>query len=219
MTKIAVDVDSTLYDFEPALRQAYLDLALKGDAKEELFRGAYQSWVEWRSPSDVCGSEAFEEALAIVHSPEVILSQSPFPGAAWVCQDLEEQGHELIYVSAREEWVWGPTKAWLSSTGFPKGDLICSFEDKVNLVRDCRYIIDDRPKTLVQFTYDWQWKLKHGSESVPRQGFGLLYEYNRALTDVPNVWLAPTWGGLRYYLEREGVLDGSHRSTNTGSLA
>jgi hypothetical protein len=76
------------------------------------------------------------------------------------------------------------------------------WSNKIPLVSDCQYIIDDRPKTLVQFIYDAQWL--HGRLRQPRLGFGLAFPFNQNLTDVPGVYLAPTWGGIRYYLKQEG---------------
>lgn len=212
MALIAVDIDSTLYDFEAPLRQAFLDLALETSNKE-YFRGAYQSWVEWRSPADVCGPEAFSEALKRVHSPEVILSQVPFPHAWQTLYKLVEQGHELLYISNRDEDVWSPTRGWLHSTGFPDGELICTLESKTSFMLDCQYLIDDRPKTLCDFVYNRHW-------SGERRAFGLLYEYNRALTDIPEIYLAPTWAGIQYYLEREGVLtDGTYYRADSAGAA
>lgn len=195
---IAIDIDSTLYDFETPFRQAFLDLALEEGDKDHYFRGAYQSWVEWRSPWDVCGGDAFHKALDRVHQPDVILAQQAFDHSADVVQELS-QNYDLTYISNRDMDTYEPTKVWLENQGFPQGRLLCVQGDKLRHTWDCLYLIDDRPKTLVQFVYRW-------GPQKERKAFGLLYEYNRALTDVPGIFLAPTWAGIRYYFEKEKVL-------------
>lgn len=212
MPKVAIDLDSTLYDFMTPFRQAYLDLALEKNEKEEYFRGVYQSWVEFRSPTDVCGLDAFNEALAIVHSPDVILSRKPYDHAVEVVQELFNEGYEILYITNRDSDTYEATRHWLEASGFPvsETDLICTMENKQGYLGTTQYLIDDRPKTLVEFIYDFNWKLAHGSKNkgMQRKAFGLLFEYNRALTDIPNVYLAPTWAGIRYYLTSKGILDG-----------
>jgi hypothetical protein len=81
--------------------------------------------------------------------------------------------------------------------------LICTEEDKLPLIVNCKYLIDDRPKTLVQFVYDNNW---YGKMIDERKGFGLFYEYNRSLTDVPGIYLAPNWALLEKYIEEKSEL-------------
>lgn len=213
---IAIDIDSTLYDFATPARQAFLDLALQHGEKEEYFRGGYQSWVEWRSPADVCGPEAFNEVLDIVHSPEVILQQTPYHGAKEVLDELVEE-HDIFYISNRSPKAIGATEEWLEHWDFPEARVIATMKDKQPYLSECQFLIDDRAKTLVQFVEDFTWKYTYGalSSERPRRAFGLLFEYNRNLTDVPGIYLAPTWAGIRYYLNQKGVLDG-RRSVNSG---
>jgi hypothetical protein len=193
---MAVDIDSTLYDFETPFRQAYLDLALeKGD--KDYFRGAYHGWFEWRSPIDSCGDDAFNQALAKVHSPECILSRQCFDGAI---ETLHEFDGEIMYVSSRDPDLVYVTAQWLTACGLPEGEVICMLDDKLPYLEACTHLIDDRPKTLCDFVY----------EKSGRTAFGLLYEYNRALTDIDNIFLAPTWAGIKFYLQREGVLKDKH---------
>lgn len=213
---IAIDIDSTLYDFATPARQAFLDLALKHGEKEEYFRGGYQSWVEWRSPADVCGFDAFNEVLEIVHSPDVILAQPPYPGAKEVLDELTDD-HEIFYISNRDPSAARATEDWLSLHEFPDAELIAMMDDKQPYLSECQYLIDDRAKTLVQFVHDFNWKYTFGSMESPqeRKAFGLLFEYNRNLTDIPGIYLAPTWAGIKYYLQKKGVLNG-RRSIDTG---
>lgn len=217
---IAIDIDSTLYDFASPCRQAFLDLALEHDDKEEYFKGGYLHWGEWRSPADVCGPEAFQEALDIVHSDKIIKEQPPYAYSEEVVNEIRDQ-HEMFYISARDTASKGATEEWLFELNdFPEAPVITTFDDKIPYLIECQYIIDDRAKTLVDFVYDFNWKYTYGAinPDMQRKGFGLLFEYNRALTDIPNVYLAPTWHGIRYYLQEKGVLDG-RRSLNPSTAA
>jgi hypothetical protein len=217
LATIALDLDSTLYDFATPARQAFLDLAIKHGEKEEYFKGGYQSWVEWRSPADVCGPEVFNEVLEIVHSPDVILAQAPYLGAQEVVTEVAEQ-HDIFYISNRSPDSVDATQEWLRKNDFPEANLIAMMQDKQPYLMECQYIIDDRAKTLVQFVEDFYWKYKYGvsatvESELPRKAFGLLHPYNKNLTDVPNIYLAPTWGGLEYYLHRKGVLSGEFKGS------
>src|SRR4051812_8081239 len=100
MTRIAIDVDDTLYSFTQLARAKFVDFALeRGD--DALMRGAYCAWVEWRSPADVIDREYWKEIITSCHQPEVIGEQYPFDYAQGVVQELVDAGHELTYISDR----------------------------------------------------------------------------------------------------------------------
>jgi uncharacterized HAD superfamily protein len=212
VARIAIDIDSTLYDFETPFRQACLDLAFERDDKEKYFKAAYHSWVQWRSPADL-DETIFAEALARVHSDAVILSRTPFENAVDVVSKLAEE-HEVFYITNRDPDCHAATHAWLVKHGFPNASmLICTMDNKALHLKDCQYIIDDRPKTMVEFVYDRMWSTYDPckgecSEDKERKAFSLMFEYNDSLTDIPNVYLAPTWAGIEYYLTEKGVLNG-----------
>jgi hypothetical protein len=207
VSRIAVDIDSTLYDFESIARDAFFRIANDREDKA-LFRGAFTPWVEWRSPDDACGTEAWLEAIRLAHNPSVIMEQRPYSGAAETIQGLVESGHSICYLSDRDEKVHMATERWLREHEFPINrdlcNLICT-RNKTPHMADCQYIIDDRPKTLVEFVYDFNWARAYPTK--PRLGFGLHHEYNRALTDLDRLYLAPTWGGLNHYLMDKGLLE------------
>lgn len=210
MAKIAVDIDSTLYDFETPAREGFLALAEKYDNKD-LFKGAYEPWIEWRSPADACGLDMWLEVIALCHSPEVILSRTPFEGAVETCNALEDAGHTLMFISARDGSAEAATEQWLREQGFLKGDaeVLCA-HDKAAHMAECQYLIDDRPKTCIEFVYDAAWKARRGWDELggDRKAFVLEYPYNQNLSDVPGLWLAPTWAGINYYLvNKAGLLD------------
>lgn len=198
---IAVDLDSTVYDFESPFRDAMFILAREtGDPA--YLKGAYHIWDEWRSPADVCGMDMFEKALALVHSDECISSRRPFDGCVDTLRALHHNGYKLRYISNRSYDAFSATKNWLDNWGFPidkNESLICTMASKSTWLADCQYLIDDRPRTLVDFVY-----------SDPRRdklAFSLMYPYNRGLTDIPNIYLAPTWSGLNHYLVSQHLLN------------
>ena len=141
----------------------------------------------------------------------MIKEQIPFPGAADTIRALWREGASILYISNRDEKSEKATYEWLKQHKFPIEEnskackLVCTMEDKLELVSDCQYIIDDRPKTLVEFVYDYDWQ--HDHEGEQRQGFGILSPYNENLTDIPNIYLAPSWAGLNYYLVNKGLLE------------
>ncbi len=139
------------------------------------------------------------------HDDEMILKQRPYAGAVETLYALVDSGHELIYISNRATETKRATQQWLSNNLFPEGELVVTSKDKTPFVACCRYLIDDRPKTLVNFTYDRQW------DGAPRIAFALTKEYNRGLTDVPGIYLAPTWHGIRHYLIDQKLIESESR--------
>lgn len=225
MAKIAVDIDDTLYSFRDASKDALFFLAQKYDDKE-ILSAAYTEALQWRTLHDVAGGEILAEAIELAHSPEVMAQQRPYLGASETCVALVREGHELLFISNRDEKSAEPTREWLWDNDFPvrqpptygygnedspwanPAELKCLWGDKIPHLSDCQYIIDDRVSTLIRFTTDFVWHRNHddGQEGSRRIGFGLHAPHNTNLTDVRNVILAPTWYGLNYYLVRKGLL-------------
>lgn len=225
MANIAVDIDSTLYDFETPAREAFFKLAEKYDDKT-IFKGAYSPWTEWRAPADACGIDIWLEAIALCHDRDAILAQVPFSGAVETCQALQAEGHELLYISNRATEASEATEEWLTGWDFlgEHTQVLALTGDKKPHMASCQYLIDDRPKTVIEFTYDAKWEMgvredaaylaeTEGQEQADdfyaanrRRAFVKAYQYNQGLTDVPNLYLAPTWAGLNYYLVGKGVL-------------
>jgi FMN phosphatase YigB (HAD superfamily) len=201
MSIVAVDLDMTLYNFDAEVREAFFELAIKNDDKT-ILRGAYSTNMEWRNLTDVLGPKMAYEAIELVH--ERTLEQEAFKGSADAVSKLWWAGHEIRYVTGRLEKHKPNTKSWLAEQGFPVGEVICA-HDKKEHIEDCQYLIDDRPKTLVDFVTDFDWRTN--SPNLERKAFGLWTSYNRNLTDVKNIYLAPTWRGIDFYLERKGLYE------------
>lgn len=210
MATVAIDIDDTLYSFNNLAREVFVDVALE-EGDKRMQRGAYCAWTEWRTPADVTDGNAWARIIERCHSGPNICRQTPFPSAAKTLQELVREGYELHYISNRSHDSLKDTMWWLEQHDFPVGSVTCNMDAKLPQVRDCQYIIDDRPKTLVEFVYDFGWKHRYGSENaaMQRKGFGLHTPYNAALTDVPGIKLAPNWKLLRQYMIDQGVLSGT----------
>ena len=210
--KVAVDIDDSLYDFNSLAQEMMSKVAV--DRSDKVFQsGAYSTWNEWRTPSDLLDDE-WQEIIDMCHRDHVIRSQMPFKHSVTVLRKIFDQGHDIIYISNRSESAYDATREWLQMHGFPQsGSLICTTGEKSQHITDCQYIIDDRPKTLVEFVYNYNWKYDDILGTKPRVGFGLFCEYNRALTDVPGIYLAPNWVLLEKYIEEKSDLLGYTRNS------
>lgn len=208
LAKIAVDIDDTLYNFGEKIREEFFKMAIEKDDKS-LLKGAYAPHLEWRSLSDSLSDEIVREAIDRVHSHESIISQTPYEHSVQTLWDLVNSGHELMYISNRDSRCWASTSNWLIINEFPidvqDNNVHCVTGNKEEYLLHCQYIIDDRPSTVANFVNNYTWKRSFGSKNQ-RKAFGLWFPYNQALTDLDNVYLAPTWLGIQYYLKRKGVI-------------
>ena len=204
LSKIAVDIDDTLYDFGIKIREEFFKMAIEHNDKE-LLKGAYAPHLEWRSLSDSLDESIVREAIDRVHSHESIISQVPYENSVRVLWELVNSGHELMYISNRDSRCWASTVNWLLINEFPvdvqENNVHCVTGSKEDYLYDCQYIIDDRPSTVARFVNNRDWY--YGD----RKAFGLWFPYNQALTDLDNVYLAPSWLGIEYYLKRKGVIN------------
>lgn len=228
MANIAIDVDDTLYDFGRLAREILSEQALyctDVDLQRQLQAAAYSPWTEWRTPADLLPIEVWINIIKRCHEDDVIFQQALFPGCRTVLWKLIECGHSITYISNRAVPTYGATAGWIERCDLPHATgydgegntlngrvtLICTSEPKIPLLIDCQYMIDDRPRTLIEFLADRHW--------VPgeRKAFGLHRSYNSSLTDVTGVYLAPSWYLLDHYLTAKGVIDPAATSIGYGT--
>jgi hypothetical protein len=208
--------DDTLYSFRDISKDALFYLAQERNDKQ-ILNAAYTEALQWRTLADVAGLEVLQEAIRLAHSPEVMKNLPPYPGAPDTIKALYDEGHELIYISNRDPESVKATHKWLWDNEFPiespsafsgttvtRAELKCLWGDKLPHIRDCRYMIDDRASTLINFTRDPTWYRMHREEK--RKGFGIHAPHNTNLTDIEDIYLAPTWAGLNFYLVGKGLL-------------
>lgn len=212
MALVAVDIDSTLYDFDTLARQASLQ-RWQDTGDEDYRRGIYYSSEDWRAPAELLGLEKWLDVISVCHDDEMILQQQPFAGAVETCKALVLEGHRLVYISNRKTETEEATRQWLYENDFLHGsdhtEVVITEGDKRPYITGAQYLIDDRLKTCVEFVYDYEWQLRYGpreSSPLPRRAFTLKYPYNQNGTDIPGLYLAPTWAGLNVYMASKGLL-------------
>jgi uncharacterized protein len=78
----------------------------------------------------------------------------PYPDAAETLQKLEQEGHEIYYITARPKEHGERTMEWMIQNGFPvRKDRFfygMNDEDKVHIIKDLEldYYFDDKPAVL-----------------------------------------------------------------------
>lgn len=78
----------------------------------------------------------------------------PFPNAVEVLNSLAKEGHEIYYITARDEQYGEKTKEWLIKNGFPVDEekFYCGMKDeeKIKIIQDLQldYYFDDKPAVL-----------------------------------------------------------------------
>lgn len=83
-----------------------------------------------------------------------------YPGAVEVLQQLDADGHEIYYITARSAAHGEGTKNWLKKQGFPVRDnhFYCGMKDeeKVKIIEDLDldYYFDDKPEVLETLARD-----------------------------------------------------------------
>jgi hypothetical protein len=208
VARIACDVDDTLYSFRETARDELVRRAQDSrhvKSRQVYERAAYATWNDWRTPADLLGGFRWGDVIDACHTDEVILSRTPYVGAVEVIWELVKAGHEITYMTSRKPPTAKATAEWLGKNGFPfagwndgGAQLILSGSDKLPLLERHDVLIDDRPRTVIRFVFT--------PAATARFAFVKMGEWNFNLTDVPGVYVAPTWLGIREGLRRKGFL-------------
>jgi PAS domain-containing protein len=214
MASIAIDIDDSLYSFtDEAREQLFLMIEEPKYATraEQLKRCVYAKWDQWRTPYELCGFDEDGNSLWLkciqrCHDDHAIFRQEPFRNSVEVLRELVDNGHNLVYISNRHTETEYATQRWLNKNGFPEGKLVITSGDKLPHIRHCQYMVDDRPKNVIEFAYDFEWMAGAGRHQGERVAFVRVADYNGGLTDVPRLYLAHTWRGLRSYMVKEGLI-------------
>lgn len=196
MSIIYCDIDNTIFDFEREARSLLRDLALESDDKR-LLRASYTRWDEWSCLSDLVGSEITKIVVDKIHSDEFIDESVIDYTCIDVLNRIDRREHSLRFITNRDLSCQGATEEMLSNYGIIFDCLICTKGEKKFFTANGQYLIDDRPKNLIDFVY---------GQGRDRFGFGLLTDWNRNLTDVDRVYLSPDWRGLGKYFEEFEII-------------
>ncbi|MBT2671000.1 HAD hydrolase-like protein [Streptomyces sp. ISL-14] len=124
---------------------------------------------------------------------EVYYSSCPaFEGAVETLQELERDGHEIYYITARKAEHGERTKKWLIENGFPVKDdhFYCGMKDheKIDTIRklELDYYFDDKPAVLETLL------------DIPTKVYAIDNSYNREL-DIPRL---TSWFELKEILSK-----------------
>ncbi|KRF67138.1 hypothetical protein ASG99_17360 [Bacillus sp. Soil768D1] len=124
---------------------------------------------------------------------EVYYSSCPaFEGAVETLQELESEGHEIYYITARKSEHGERTKKWLIENGFPVKDehFYCGMRDheKIETIRELEldYYFDDKPAVLETLL------------DIPTKVYAMDNSYNREM-DIPRL---TSWFELKEVLSK-----------------
>ncbi|MEA2347299.1 MAG: uncharacterized protein QOG62_1086 [Thermoleophilaceae bacterium] len=139
MTRIGVDIDSTLHHYWDQLER--IALARFG------VRLPYAEQTDW-----MVGELARDQLIQAVretHSDENIVTAIPYPDAVETIRAWHEAGHWIHITSHRYEAARPATEAWLERVGVPYDDLHCSFDKVPRCVElEVEILIDDSPVNI-----------------------------------------------------------------------
>ena len=175
MTRIGVDIDSTLHHYWDVLERIALErygVALP-----------YEHQTDWMV--EALEREQLVECVRETHSDENVLGAVPYPGAVDVLRSWHEAGHWIHITSHRAGSCHDVTAQWLQKVGIPYDDLHCSF-DKISrcLELEIGVLVDDSPVNIVR-----------GREKGIAMAT-LIHPWNAHLIGEDGVVGAEDWAGL-----------------------
>ncbi|WP_040205963.1 5' nucleotidase, NT5C type [Neobacillus jeddahensis] len=148
--KFGFDIDDTLINLRGYAFQLY-NQKLNQKLGLEIYE-ALQT-VEIHAPfgmTGVEGKQMWNNSLE-----DIYYNTCPaFPGAIELLSELDQQGHEIFYITARNKEHGERTKQWLVAQGFPVQDerFFCGMKDleKVNIIKQLGldFYFDDKPEIL-----------------------------------------------------------------------
>jgi len=172
--RLLVDVDSTLYDSDPlwvhCMRKVH---------NRELKRHHLNNW-DWYTQFNLTRAQFDELIEEHYHSPEQILANIPYDGAAETLQRWAGRGHEIHIVSDRADATASATSEWLIKNNIPFdfavfGRKIDKFAYAVKY--GLTLIIDDKPSLLEQLVLDGRMvaaTIEQRSNSATRRQYGQI---------------------------------------------
>lgn len=167
---------------------------------ERLHWGVSQQWPEWRSPGDLFGNDLWSRILDRTHSPERILQQKPYKGAVEIVNSwIKSYDNEVFFITSRDhDETAEATEQWLVNIGIQDPQLICTGRagSKIPtlIMKDTNVLIDDRPQTLVDFSYE-----EHIDFVA---AIGIRHHYNQGLSDIPRIDIVKEWSDVPAVLGR-----------------
>lgn len=148
--KFGFDIDDTLINLREHAFHIYnkkLNQSLPIEAFHKLER------VEIHEPfglTDEQGSQMWNSTLEEIY----YTTCPPFPDAIELLQELEQNGHEIYYITSRPKEHGERTMEWLRALGFPikENQFFYGMQDheKVHIIKELAldYYFDDKPDVL-----------------------------------------------------------------------
>jgi hypothetical protein len=152
--KFGFDIDDTLINLREHAFHIY-KRKRKQDISADVFHTLKR--VEIHEPfgmSDEEGKEMWQSSLDEIYYTDC----PPFPGALEVLQELDQEGHEIYYITARPEEHGIRTREWLKDRGFPVREDRFYYgmkdHEKINIIEQLEldYYVDDKPAILDTLT-------------------------------------------------------------------
>jgi uncharacterized HAD superfamily protein len=175
VTRIAIDIDSTLHHYWDQL----------SDAARRRFGIAlpYEDQLTWGIKQ--LRPEQIRACVQETHSEPSVLAAEPYPGAVAAVAQWHADGHFIHITSHRASDSRDVTERWLRRIELPYDELYCSF-DKIARCSEIGIdlLIDDSPVNLER-------ALEAGITAAT-----LLHPWNRELCETEDVICADDWHGL-----------------------
>jgi hypothetical protein len=173
--RIAIDIDSTLHHYwdllsDAAQRRFGIDLP-------------YEEQFDWGITR--LKPKQLQVCIEETHSPEVIATGRPYPGAVEAVQRWKAAGHFIHVTSHRATSCHAATERWLQDIGLAYDELYCSY-DKISRCREIGIdvLVDDSPVNL-------QRALENGIVAAT-----LVHPWNREVVETEDVIAARDWPEL-----------------------
>ncbi|MBZ5200745.1 HAD hydrolase-like protein [Planomicrobium chinense] len=187
--RFGFDIDDTLINLREYAFQLYQQ-KLGREVAIDLFHALDRVEIhELFGMSDKEGSDMWNSVL-----DELYYTDCPtYPGAVELLQQLDREGHEIFYITARPAKHGENTKIWLKQQGFPVHDdrFYCGMKDaeKVHIIEELQldYYFDDKPAVVDT--------LSHGSLKVMVKD----QSYNRHV-ELPRI---KQWADLQELIQKE----------------
>jgi|SRR3954466_262365 uncharacterized HAD superfamily protein len=154
--KFGFDIDDTLINLREHAFYIY-NKKLEQNVAPDVFHALNR--VEIHEPfglTDEQGKEMWEGSLEEIY----YTTCPPFPDAVETLQALDNEGHEVYYITSRPKEHGERTKKWLKEQGFPVRDDRFFYgmqdEEKIDIIQKLQldYYFDDKPAVLNTLTYD-----------------------------------------------------------------
>ena len=146
--RIGIDCDGVLRDFIPALQDSIKETHPEhSDKILEPNSWEWESWLPFWTEDQTEGY-VFSKRYYELFGPDASPIQSSIEDWPKLKEWAEENGHELVLVSAQREHCMEPTDEWLEKHGFDFKEKHYT-QDKWAV--DVDVLIDDSPEKLEQF--------------------------------------------------------------------